>query len=275
MRKMYFRTGLFIAAMLFALSSAARAQYLMENLGRGVVAVRQSAAEVYVGWRLLGTEYPSDIGFNLYRTAGGGAAVRLNTGGPLTQTTDFTDMPGDFTQALTYTVRPVVNGVEQTAAAGSFTLPAEAPVRQYLSVPLQIPPPFTSPDGVSHTYRANDGTPADLDGDGEYEIILKWDPDNSGVGDTNSTGWSSPTYVDAYKLDGTRLWRINLGTNVRSGSHYTQLLAYDFDGDGKAELALKTADGTVDGLGHVIGNANADWRAPAGDPNWGRILTGP
>jgi rhamnogalacturonan endolyase len=146
-------------------------------------------------------------------------------------------------------------------------------VRQYLSVPLQIPPPFTSPDGVSHTYRANDGTPADLDGD--YEIILKWDPDNSGVGDTNSTGWSSPTYVDAYRLDGTRLWRINLGIDVRPGSHYTQLFAYDFDGDGKAELALKTEDGTVDGQGRVIGNADADWRAPVGDANWGRILAGP
>lgn len=76
-------------------------------------------------------------------------------------------------------------------------------------------------------------------------------------------------------MKGTRLWRINLGINVRSGSHYTQLLAYDFDGDGKAELALKTADGTIDGQGHVIGNPNADWRAPLGDPNWGRILTGP
>ncbi|HEX7318165.1 MAG TPA: HYR domain-containing protein [Pyrinomonadaceae bacterium] len=264
-----------VVGLLLVCAHGARAQYLMEKLGRGVVAVRKSTAEVYVGWRLLGTEYPSDIGFNLYRTAGGGALVQLNTGGPLMQTTDFTDMPGDFTQPLTYTVRAVVNGVEQAAGAGSFTLPAEAPVRQYLSVPLQIPPPHTTPDGVNHVYRANDGTVADLDGDGEYEYILKWDPDNSGLGDTNATGWGSPTIVDAYKLDGTRLWRINLGINIRSGSHYTQLLAYDFDGDSKAELALKTADGTVDGQGHVIGDPNADWRAPLGDPNWGRILTGP
>ena len=274
MRKMNVRTGLLTAALLFVLAPAASAQYLMENLGRGVVAVRQSATEVYVGWRLLGTEYPSDIGFNLYRSIGDGEAVKVNSD-PLTQTTDFTDLPGDLSQKITYTVRPVINGAEQTDGAGSFTLPADAPVRQYLSVPLQIPPPYTTPDGASHTYRANDGTAADLDGDGEYEIILKWDPSNSGLADTNSTGWSSPTYVDAYKLDGRRLWRINLGINIRSGSHYTQLLAYDFDGDGKAELALKTADGTVDGQGKVIGNPNADWRAPLGDPNWGRILTGP
>ena len=263
------------ALVLLFCAQAARAQYLMENLGRGVVTVRKSTTEVYVGWRLLGTEYPSDIGFNLYRTAGGGGPVRLNTGGPLTQTTDFTDMPGDFTQPLTYTVKAVVGGVEQAAGTGSYTLPASAAVRQYLPVPLQIPPPHVTPDGVSHNYSANDGTVADLDGDGEYEIILKWDPDNSGLGDTNSTGWSSPTVVDAYKLNGTRLWRINLGTNVRAGSHYTQLLAYDFDGDGKAELALKTADGTVDGQGHVIGDPNADWRAPQSDANWGRILSGP
>ncbi len=263
-----------VVGLLLVCAHGARAQYLMEKLGRGVVAVRQSASEVYVGWRLLGTEYPSDIGFNLYRTTGTGQPVRLNAA-PIKQTTDFTDAPPDLSQTLKYTVRAVINGTEQTSDAGSYTLPADAPVRQYLSVPLQVPPPFTSPDGVSHTYSANDGTAADLDGDGEYEIILKWDPDNSGVGDTNSTGWSSPTVVDAYRLNGTRLWRINLGINVRSGSHYTQLLAYDFDGDGKAELALKTADGTVDGLGNVIGNPNADWRAPVGDPNWGRILTGP
>jgi autotransporter-associated beta strand protein len=263
-----------VVGLLLLCAHNTRAQYLMEKLGRGVVAVRQSTTEVYVGWRLLGTEYPSDIGFDLYRTAGAGQPVKLNAA-PLKQTTDFTDAPPDFSQTLKYTVRAVVNGTEQTADAGSFVLPADAPVRQYLSVPLQIPPPFTTPDGVSHTYSANDGTAADLDGDGEYEIILKWDPDNSGVGDTNSTGWSSPTIVDAYRLNGTRLWRINLGINVRAGSHYTQLLAYDFDGDGRAELALKTADGTVDGQGHVIGDPNADWRAPAGDPNFGRILTGP
>ena len=263
-----------VVGLLLLCAHNTHAQYLMEKLGRGVVAVRQSTTEVYVGWRLLGTEYPSDIGFNLYRTIGTGQPVKLNAA-PISQTTDFTDVPPDFSQTIKYTVRAVVNGTEQMSDAGSFVLPAGAPVRPYLSVPLQIPPPHTTPDGVSHTYNANDGTAADLDGDGEYEIILKWDPDNSGLGDNNATGWCSPTIVDAYRLDGTRLWRINLGINVRSGSHYTQLLAYDFDGDGKAELALKTADGTVDGQGQVIGDPNADWRAPLGNPNWGRILTGP
>jgi rhamnogalacturonan endolyase len=148
MRKTNFIKGLVIAAMLFAVSSVARAQYLMEKLGRGVVAVRQNETQVYVGWRLLGTEYPTDIGFNIYRTVGSGAPEKLN-GDPLTQTTDFTDTPPDFTQKLTYTVKAVVGGAEQTAAAGTYTLAAETPARQYLSVPLQIPPPFTTPDGVA------------------------------------------------------------------------------------------------------------------------------
>ena len=177
--KTWSRAALVFGVMLL-LASGARAQYLMENLGRGVVAVRQNDLQVYVGWRLLGTEYPSDIRFNVYRAVGAGEPEKLN-GDPLTQTTDFTDTPPDFTAKLTYTVRPVVNGAEQTDGAGSFVLPAGATVRQYLSVPLQIPPPYTTPDGATHTYRANDGTPADLDGDGEYEIILKWDPSNSGI----------------------------------------------------------------------------------------------
>src|SRR5215211_6483120 len=103
-----------VVGLLLVCTHSARAQYLMEKLGRGVVAVRQSTTEVYVGWRLLGTEYPSDIGFNLYRTVGAGQPVKLNAA-PITQTTDFTDVPPDFSQTLKYTVRSVINGTEQTA----------------------------------------------------------------------------------------------------------------------------------------------------------------
>jgi len=100
-----------------------------------------------------------------------------------------------------------------------------------------------NPCGGSYNYTgangANDASIGDLDGDGEYEIILKWDPSDSK--DSASTGCSGLAYLDAYKLNGTRLWRINLGPNIRAGAHYTQFMVYDLDGDGKAEIVTKTA----------------------------------
>ena len=108
----------------------------------------------------------------------------------------------------------------------------------------------------------------DVDGDGEYEIFLKWDPTNSH--DNAHDGFTGPTLIDCYKLDGTRLWRIDLGENIRSGAHYTQFLVADFDGDGCAELVCKTADGTSDGVGKVIGDRRADFRNMKG-----RVIAGP
>lgn len=137
-----------------------------------------------------------------------------------------------------------------------------------MDVPIQIPAGGTTPDGVSYTYSANDASVGDLDGDGEYEIVLKWDPSNSK--DNSQSGYTGNVYLDAYKLNGTRLWRIDLGKNIRAGAHYTQFLVYDFNGDGKAEVVCKTADGTVDGVGVTIGNASADYRNSSG-----YILTGP
>jgi len=107
----------------------------------------------------------------------------------------------------------------------------------------------------------------DLDGDGEYEIVLH----QTGVSHDNSqSGITDEPIFQAYKLDGTLLWRINLGKNIREGAHYTQFMVYDLDGDGRAEFACKTADGTVDGMGNVIGDANADYRQSNG-----YILDGP
>jgi autotransporter-associated beta strand protein len=172
-----------------------------------------------------------------------------------------------------------VGGVEQAASA-SFTLAADAPVQQYLRIPLQVPAGGTTPDG-SYTYTPNDCSVGDLDGDGEYEIIVKWDPTNSK--DNSQSGYTGNVYLDAYKLTGTQLWRIDLGKNIRAGAHYTQFFVYDFDGDGKAELVCKTAPGTKDGTGTFIAQPgkftgtppavldhNADYRNTAG-----YILTGP
>ena len=260
---------LIIGVLLLFGASVHAGPYLMEKIGRGLVAIRTTPTEVYVGWRMLGIE-PSSIGFNLYRSVNGGTAAKLNST-PITATTNYIDSAADGTSSYSYFVRPVVNDVEQAPSA-SFTVPALGPAQQYISVPLQLPPGGTVPGGGSYTYNANDASVADLDGDGEYEIVLKWDPSNSR--DNASTGYSGNALLDAYKLNGTRLWRIDLGRNIRAGAHYTQFMVYDLDGDGKAEIACKTADGTVDGIGNVIGDPNADYRS-AESATLGKILTGP
>jgi rhamnogalacturonan endolyase len=246
-------------------TSPLHGQHVMERIGRGLVAVRTGTMEVYVGWRLLGTD-PDDIAFNVYRSVDGGAPARLNDE-PVTNNTDYVDAAADPIAASTYFVRPVVEGVEQAPSA-AFTIPAHAPVQQYLSLPLQIPAGGVTPDGVSYAYSANDASIGDLDGDGEYEIVLKWDPSNAK--DNSQSGYTGNVYLDAYKLDGTRLWRIDLGRNIRAGAHYTQFIVYDLDSDGRAEVACKTADGTVDGTGHVIGDSSQDYRNSAG-----YVLAGP
>ena len=255
------------------------APYQMEKLGRGVVAVRTDADSVYVGWRLLGLD-SSSIGFNVYR-----GATKLNAT-PITASTNYVDNGANLTVANTYTVRPVVGGVEQAASAG-FTLGANAPTQQFLRVALQRPASGVTPvqraEGVADTvtptaeaydYVANDCSTADLDGDGEYEIIVKWDPTNAH--DNAHRGYTGNVYIDAYKLNGTRLWRIDLGRNIRAGAHYTQFQVYDYDGDGKAELACKTSDGTRSGTGQIIGNADADHRSHNTDGyEYGYIMRGP
>jgi len=126
---------------------------------------------------------------------------------------------------------------------------------------------FAGEDINISEYRPGDASIADLDGDGEYEIVLHQAPRGR---DNAQSGTTGEPIFEAYKLDGTFLWRINLGKNIREGAHYTQFMVYDLDGDGKAEFACKTADGTIDGQGKVIGDANADYRNSRG-----YILEGP
>jgi rhamnogalacturonan endolyase len=242
----------------------------VEFLNRGIVAMNKTSTSVYISWRLLATD-PSGIAFNLYRSTNGGAPVKLN-GSPLTATTDFTNTGVDETKSNAYFVKPVIGGVEQVASE-TFTIPANTPVQQYLNIPLSAPPVTPLPDGSTYTYNANDASTGDLDGDGQYEIVLKWDPSDSK--DSSQDGFTGSTYFDAYKLDGTRLWRINLGQNVRAGAHYTQFIVYDLDGDGKAEVAMKTAPGTIDGQGHAVllpgDNVTDDYR----NATSGRVNSGP
>lgn len=220
----------------------------MEKLGRGVVAVHYQQGKVFVGWRLLGTD-PDDIAFNVYRKSAGSPAVKLNAT-PIASATSLVDDKADLSKENSYFVKPVLHRREQSAS-GAFRLSAAPPVRQYLSVPLETPAGYTP----------NDISPGDLDGDGEYELVVH----QVGRGRDNSQpGLTTEPILEAYKLDGTRLWRINLGRNIREGAHYTQFMVYDLDGDGKAEVACKTADGTIDGKGKVIGDAKADYRQPEG-----------
>src|SRR5690349_21844153 len=220
-----------------------------ENLDRGLISLRTTAGN-FLSWRLLRSD-PAGASFDVYR-----GATKVTT----TSTTNFTDRGAPA--GASYTVRP----------AGSSTLAAVAPTATLaassMDVPIQLPAGGTTPDGVAYTYSANDASVGDLDGDGSYEIVLKWDPSNSK--DNSQSGYTGNVFVDAYKLNGTRLWRIDLGRNIRAGAHYTQFQVFDYDGDGKAEVVMKTADGTKDGTGVTIGNASADYRNSSG-----YILSGP
>ena len=247
----------------------------MEALDRGLVALRRATSQVYLGWRLFGTD-PATVGFNVYRSANGGTAVKL-TATPITSSTNYVDTSFTASATNTYFVRPVVDGVEQ-AASETVVLPANASLRQYLEVPLDIPPGGQVPDianpgqFLTYTYTANDASVGDLDGDGEYEIVLKWSPTNESNG--SASAYTGSTIYDAYKLDGTKLWRIDLGRNIRSGAQYAPFLVYDLDGDGRAEVVSRTMPGTKDGLGHDVilagDDPNADYRNA-----YGRITTGP
>jgi hypothetical protein len=229
-------------------------KYEVEELTRGVTVVPSGSGRL-VSWRLLGTDAPNTA-FNVYRDG-----AKLN-GSPLTGATNYLDTGGSSSSQ--YSVRPVVNGTEGAASSAEAVLNSSG----YLNVPIQRPSGGTTPSGESYTYVANDMSTGDLDGDGDYELIVKWDPTNAH--DNAHEGYTGNVYLDAYRLDGTRLWRIDLGRNIRAGAHYTQFQVFDYDSDGRAELAVKTADGTRDGQGTVIGNASADYRNAQG-----RILSGP
>ena len=251
----------------FGGSVAVSASGTGEMLGRGAVAVRVSPDTVMVGWRYLSSD-PLGAAFNVYRDG------LLVTPRPVAVSTQFYDYNPSRAEAF-YEVRPVVDGQEAAASAGRFVLPADAPTG-YLDIPLEPPAPQRMPDGDSCRYAANDASVADLDGDGEFEIVLKWDPTNAK--DNSHSGFTGTVFFDAYKLNGKRLWRIDMGRNIRAGAHYTQFMVYDLDGDGRAEMVAKTADGTVDGRGMVIGDPAADYRVGVGGDTPGRkgyIASGP
>lgn len=205
----------------------------LDHLDRGLVAAGTSEG-VFLSWRLLGHEATGSTAtgltgtdFNVYRDG-----QKLAT---VTDSTNYLDPAGTATSK--YDVRAVVGGVEldESAAATSWG-------GNFKDIPLKKPADGVTPAGQPYTYSANDTSVGDVDGDGQYEFVVKWDPNNSK--DVSQVGYTGNTYVDTYKADGTLLHRIDLGVNIRAGAHYTQMLVNDFDGDGRAEMMFKTAPGT-------------------------------
>lgn len=238
--------------------------YSGEKLSRGLIGIPTEEG-MYFSWRMT-LEDAAGLQFDLYRSSDGGAEVKLNKE-PIDRTSDFLDRTVDYTVDNRWTLKAT------TGEVATWTRLKGEKRNPYLSIPV-CKPEDGEIAGESFTYTANDCSVGDLDGDGEYEIILKWSPSNSKR--PPQRGFTGNTYLDAYKMDGRRLWRIDLGPNVRSGAATTNFLVFDFDGDGCAEICCKTGDGTVDGLGHRIGDAQADWRTwDKKSPTYGKIVNGP
>ena len=228
--------------------------YHLERLGRGLTAVVDGSG-VFVSWRMLGPEYdperPERVAYELQRD---GVKLAEVKGG-----TNYRDAAGQASSR--YAVRAIIDGT-----VGELS-PVTSPWTQtYLRVPLSAP---------SNNYTANDASAADLDGDGEYELILKWEPNDAK--DNSQAGVTSPVFLDGLKLDGKRLWRIELGPNIRAGAHYTQFIVFDLDGDGSAELGVKTAPGTKGGDGRhlALGPAAGDDDSALYRNADGYVLSGP
>lgn len=227
-----------------------QAQRQMEYLTRGLVAVQAGHDSVFVSWRLLHSD-EEKIAFNVYRQEENAKPVKLNAK-PIKEATSIMDISPLPNGRYTYLVKPVRGGEE-----GTFVLDKKEDGKSWLTIPLQTP----------EKYSPGDIEPGDLDGDGDYELVVHM----TGVGRDNSQrGITDTPIFHAYKMDGTLLWTINLGKNIREGAHYTQFLVYDLNGDGRAEVVMKTADGTIDGLGKMIGDATADHRNAEG-----HIVRGP
>jgi hypothetical protein len=234
-------------------SGAERLVRDMEYLDRAPVAV-PTGEGVFVSWRLLGLD-ARGTAFHVFRDG-----ERI-TDAPLRGATSLTDPDG--TADSVYRIAQVRDG-RITARTEPFRVLAQ----EYQEIPVDRPEGGVTPDGVEYTYHLNDASVGDLDGDGQYEIVQKWYPSNAK--DNANSGYTGNTIIDAYTLGGERLWRIDLGRNIRSGAHYTQFMVYDLDGDGRSEVVMKTADGTVDGAGTVMGDADADYRNTSG-----RVIEGP
>ena len=228
----------------------------MEKLDRGLVVIPYNLfGGHFVCWRLFGTD-DANTTFELLKN---GESVKSN----IMQTTSVRLTGGKATdkyQVVTYQNGKMVDTTPEVSPWAKYYLevkldkPADGKTKPYTTTIDKETVSF--PDGQDYSYSPNDCSVGDVDGDGQYEIFVKWDPSNSK--DNSQNGVTGIVYIDCYRLDGTKLWRIDLGKNIRAGAHYTQFMVYDFDGDGKAEMMCKTAPGSKDGEGNYVNQAATD-----------------
>ena len=222
----------------------------MEKLDRGLIAIKTDGG-VYLSWRLFDSEdnifgsADKNMSFNVYRDGKKISEVATKT--------NYVDS----TVGTNYSVAPVINGVE-----GEKCDAVTVYNNSYFDIPLSKPDDETiyDPSGnelATYSFFPADCSTGDVDGDGEYEIIVKWTSSERDVGSPGDPAYSGTVHLAAYKLDGTKLWNndIELGKNVYSSAHTVQFLVYDFDGDGKSEVMCQTSLGSKDGQGKYVSNA--------------------
>ena len=237
-------------ALMGLLTQSVLAQRLTDKLDRGLVAVKVNSG-VYCSWRILGEEY-YDVKYNLYRD-GTLIAENLNA-------SNYTDKGGAATS--TYAVSAVVRGKEQTQCAAVSPLTSNY---------LEIKPDHGT---LKSVYVPNDATCADVDGDGEPELLMKFDNQSWANTSYQKAGYNGEYFIiEVYKLNGKRLWWIELGPNMGDFQNNEQnIAAFDWDQDGKAEALIRAADGTVihaaDGKEYVIGDKSKNYLAETSSGQW-------
>lgn len=237
------------------------------NAGRGAVALKSQSKGIFISWRML----PGDNEGTTFDVIRDGTTIATGLG-RATCYTDTEGTPDNIYQIVTRQDGEIVDTADEVKPWADI----------YTTLRLDRPDGGVTPSGEAYRYKPDDCAVADVDGDGQLELLVKWDPTNSK--DNGTTGYTGEVIMDCYKMTGGRLWRINLGRNIRAGAHYTQIVFYDLDGDGRAELVCKTAPGSMDGTGRYVTNAatdaeiqaydnSADYRNTAGAA--GCIMKGP